>query len=562
MIDSAENVAEGAELRADICIVGAGAAGISLALALGGVGLQVLLLEGGLEQPDAASQDLYDGEVADPAMHSPPRHYRSRQLGGATTIWGGRCVPFDPQDFEPRAAVPHSGWPIDRREVERFLPAANRLLEAGVAVYQASGALGSASPPMLARAPGLRLTVDGLERFSCPTNFGTRYRGRLQRMPGLRLLTGANCTRIALQPGAGAVRALEFSTLAGRRFGVVAQVAVLAVGGLETPRLLLASNDVLGSGVGNAHDVVGRYYMCHLAGSVGNLTLDGRPEQVRHGYELTTEGVYCRRRIALTAETQARLGVANMVARLHFPAVANPSHRSSVLSGIFLVRRLLSHEYSRRVANADEVGPWARTRHLANILRYPHDAASFLVHWTLQRKLASRKFPSVILKNRNNRFSLEVNAEQAPLAESRVTLIDRRDPLGTPRLRVDWRYSESDIDSVARSLEVIAEEFAATGAGSFEFDRTTLRDDLTRYGAYGGHHIGTARMGNDPRTSVVDADARVHGVQNLYVAGSAVFPTSSQANPTLVLVALALRLGQHLAERLTGRPHDVAEAVA
>ncbi|MCU0919742.1 MAG: GMC oxidoreductase, partial [Burkholderiaceae bacterium] len=550
MIDRGESVAEGQQLNADVCVVGAGPVGIGLTLALAGSGLQVLLLEGGQETPDPAAQDLYEGEVADEALHCPPVRYRMRQFGGATTTWGGRCVPLDPHDFESRPAMPGSGWPIRHQDLTRFYPAANALCEAGDFEYTAARAFAPGTPPMFGIAPGPRVTVEGLERFSCPTDFGRRYKERLRRAAGVQVLIGANCTHIGLNPDGGAVRVLQVATLSGRRFTVAARTVVLAVGGLETARLLLASNDVHRLGVGNLHDVVGRYYMCHLAGSVGSLVLPGPPAAVRHGYERSPEGVYCRRRIALTPAAQSALGVGNMVARMHFPAVADPSHHSSVLSGIFLTRRLLSYEYSRRVANPGEGGRWAHLRHIGNIVRYPHDAAGFLAHWFLQRTVATRKFPSVILKNRNNRFSLELNAEQRALADSRVTLIDARDALGVPRLRVDWRYADSDIESARRTLQAIADEFAATGAGTLTFDAASLRADLTRYGAYGGHHIGTTRMGNDPTTSVVDANARVHGIGNLYVAGSAVFPSSSQANPTLAAIALALRLAEHLAQSL------------
>jgi choline dehydrogenase-like flavoprotein len=189
-------------------------------------------------------------------------------------------------------------------------------------------------------------------------------------------------------------------------------------------------------------------------------------------------------------------------------------------------------------------------RHLRNVLADPLDTAAFLAHWVTRRTLAQRKFPSVILRNRSNRFSLEVHGEQAPRADSRVTLTDKVDALGMPQLRIDWRYGADDIASVDRTLALVASELERTGAGRLEVDRDTLEEDLLRFGAYGGHHIGTARMGTDPRTSVVDADCRVHSVRDLYVAGSAAFPTSSQANPTLTLIALSLRLGKHLGERL------------
>jgi choline dehydrogenase-like flavoprotein len=123
---------------------------------------------------------------------------------------------------------------------------------------------------------------------------------------------------------------------------------------------------------------------------------------------------------------------------------------------------------------------------------------------------------------------------------------DDLDSLGLPRIRVDWRYAAGDVDTVSRALALLAEDVSNSGVGSFEYDPTSVEAEMTRYGAYGGHHIGTARMGTDPRHSVVDADCRVHGVDNLYIAGAATFPTSGQANPTLTLVALAARLAAHL----------------
>jgi choline dehydrogenase-like flavoprotein len=206
--------------------------------------------------------------------------------------------------------------------------------------------------------------------------------------------------------------------------------------------------------------------------------------------------------------------------------------------------------------------PEVLAAHLWNVVRDPFDTAGFLAHWLRKRTFAQRKFPSVILRNRTNRFSLEVQSEQQPLASSRVTLAREIDALGMRKLRVDWRYCLADIESVARTLDLIAAELARTGVGRFEYDPDTLEEDLLRYGAYGGHHIGTARMGTHPKTSVVDADCRVHTVDNLYVAGSAVFPTSSQANPTLTILALSLRLADRLAQRLQPRRAAAEEVFA
>ena len=550
MIEEASGIENGVCLRTDVCIVGGGPAGISLALDLSERGISVVLLESGHFKFDPTTQSLYEGEVADEQMHSPPDKYRQRRLGGSSSIWGGRCMPMDPIDFETRSQVQQSGWPISYEDLLPYYPAANSLVEAGNFSYEADEALGATAPPMIQGFNSSQIRTTGLERFSCPTNFGKRYLNRLQLAPGVRVLLGANCTGLRLQADARSLKTVDVATLAGKRFSVAARATVVASGGLETARLMLASNDVSPAGVGNQHDVVGRYYMCHIAGNVGMLTLNGPTSGVRHGYEMSPEGIYCRRRLAVSPEEQRRRGLANAVARLHFPRITDPAHRNGVLSGLFLARRLISYEYGKRLNDGNPSSTAAYSRHLFNVVSDPLDMSAFLLHWLTKRTLASRKFPSIILRNRTNRFSLEMHGEQAPLPSSRVTLIDRTDVLGMRKLCVDWRYCSADIESLRGTLDLMAQEFESSGIGKFEYQSETLEEDLTRFGAYGGHHIGTARMGHDPRSSVVNLDCRVHSVDNLYVAGSAVFPTSSQANPTLTLVALALRLGNSLAHRL------------
>ena len=550
MISQADDVQGGSRLQADVCIVGAGPAGIALALALSEQGHSVLLLESGQLQAHAPTQALCEGEVADERLHSPPGKYRQRRLGGSTAIWGGRCMPFDPIDFETRSYIPHSGWPLSYDDLLPYYPRANSLAEAGRFIYDASDALAPEAGPMIAGFDSSRILTNGLERFSCPTHFGDRYARRLEIAPNVQVLLGANCTAVRLQADGRAVRELEIRTLAGTHFRVTPNTTVLAMGGLETARLLLASQDVVPQGVGNQHDVVGRYYMCHIAGNVGTLTVHGPVGNVRHGYEISPEGIYCRRRLSVAAHEQKRLGLANAVARLHFPRITDPAHRNGVLSGLFLARKLISYEYGKRLNDGHSTGAGTYARHLLNVVADPLDTTAFLTHWLARRSFAERKFPSVILRNRTNRFSLEIHGEQIPQAHSRVTLAGTVDALGMPRLRVDWRYSQTDIDSVRGTLDVMAEEFARSGKARLEYNRQTLEDDLVRFGAYGGHHIGTARMGNDVRTSVVNADCQVHSVHNLFVAGSAVFPTSSQANPTLTLIAMSLRLADMLSRRL------------
>ena len=546
MIIDARDLPDGATLSADVCIVGAGAAGISMALELAKGSIEVLVLESGGLRPEKATQELYSGTVADERLHSPPDTYRQRRFGGTTTIWGGRCIPLDPIDFERRDYMPNSGWPIDLSALMPYYPEANRLCEAGEFTYSAAAAFHRPLRPMIEGFESPLFTTDTLERFSCPTDFGARYGRRLRAAPNVRVVLHANVTRIQLDAAGVRVESLAVRTLEGKSLEAIAQQVVLAAGGLEVARLLLASRDVQSGGIGNGRDVVGRYYMCHLAGTIGALAVDKPLGSVWNGYDLSDEGVYCRRRIALSPDAQREHRLGNFIARLHHPRITDPEHRNAILSLLFLAKFVIPYEYGKRLHGGEPATLRMWLQHLRNVATGPFDAAGFAWHMLKDRRLAERKFPSIIIKPKANLFSLDFHAEQQPAAESRVELMRDVDALGMPKLRVDWRYTPVDVDTVSRSIALLAREIERTGVGAFTYDPADIEFEMTRYGAYGGHHIGTARMGTDPAHSVVDPDCRVHGVSNLSIASCAVFPTSSQANPTLTVVALALRLAARL----------------
>ena len=549
MISDTLGVADGHAIESEICIVGAGAAGITLAQKLIGTGRDVLLLEAGGLKPEAQIQQLYAGEVANERLHSPPDRYRQHRFGGTTTIWGGRCMPFDAIDFAARDYVPHSGWPFGLETLLPYYPEANRLCEAGRFAYRAGEAFAAPLPPLVAGFDSQDFSTDTLERFSCPTDFGLRYGARLAAAANVRVLLHANVTAIRLDANAGGVTELQVRDLHGKTLTVRARRYVLATGGLEVARLLLSNRDVQPQGIGNDHDVVGRFYMCHIAGTIGRIQIDGPISNVYYGYNISEEGVYCRRRLALRPDTQYTKRLGNFVARLHHPRISDPAHHNAVLSLLYLAKFIIPYEYGKRLHGGDSVSFGAWLRHVANVVAAPHDATAFALHMLRDRKLAARKFPSIIIRPRRNLYSLDFHAEQQPNPSSRVELSDRVDALGVPQLKIDWRYTEGDVDTVSRSLELLMHALGRSGVGSFDYDAQSVEAEMTRYGAYGGHHIGTARMGSDPRSSVVDADGKVHGVRNLYVAGSATFPTSSHANPTLTIVAMSLRLADHLATK-------------
>lgn len=554
MIDDAVDLPDQSSLKADLCIVGAGAAGITLALGLIDSGLEVLLLESGGTEPEDDTQSLYGGSVADERMHSPPDRYRQRRLGGSTTIWGGRCMPFDPIDFEPRDFVAHSGWPFGPEALAPYYPQANRICEAGEFQYRAGAAFDRPIPPVIPGFASEHFSFDTLERFSCPTDFAARYQHKLRGAKNLRVLLHANVTALHTDASGKTVQRATVKTLSGKIFEATAARWVLAAGGLEVARLLLASRDASSAGIGNAHDVVGRYYMCHVAGTLSTIRLAAASKTVHHGYDVSDEGIYCRRRLALKPEVQRRERLANFVGRLHHPRITDPSHRTGVLSLLYLAKMFIPYEYGKRLHGEERFSFGTWLKHVRNVVLDPFRTFAFAWHLFRDRKLADRKFPSIIVEPKAPIYSLDFHAEQHPNPESRVTLSDEVDALGMPRIRIDWRYTEADVDTCRRAIALLAKDFETSGVGRFEYQEQDVETEMTRYGAYGGHHIGTARMGTDPATSVVDADGRVHGVDNLYVAGSAVFPTSSQANPTLTIVAMALRLADHLRKPVSQVP--------
>lgn len=388
--------------------------------------------------------------------------------------------------------------------------------------------------------------VNGIERFSCPTDFGTRYQARLRAAENVRVLLRATATKLHASADGSRIDRVQVRNSHDLRFTVAADQFVLAMGGIETPRLLLTSDDVHTRGIGNANDLVGRFYMCHVAGTMGSLRVNGPADMVWHGYDRAPDGTYCRRRIALRPDVQARLGLGNVVYRLHHPRISDPQHRTGPLSAIFLAQKFISYEYAKRLVGEAGAGTW--WRHGLNAVTDPVSTLRFLSHWARHRTLAERKFPSVIIRPRTNLFSLDFHAEQVPNPDSRIGLGSAVDRFGNRQVRIDWRYSRQDVETVERSFALLRDDLAAQSIGTLALapDEPDVETTVHRDGAYGGHHIGTVRMGSSPTNEVVGPDGQVFNVNNLFLAGSGVFPTSSQANPTLTIVAMALRLAKHL----------------
>lgn len=552
MILDAQTLPDGTELFGDICIVGSGPAGLSLAARLAHSGHSALLVEAGGIKRRGRDQELYRGEVADPGLrHASLHRYRERHLGGTSAIWGGRCIPFDPIDFAQRDYVPESGWPFAIETLDASYREALDYCEAGAWEYQAARALPSDPRSLI---PGLSsddFITDAVERFSRPTDFSRRFGGLLKTSRSIQVLLNANVVDILTDHDGRVVEGLDIRTFAPGRLTARAGLFVLAAGGLETTRLLL--NGCIARrggggrrGLGNQGGALGRFYMSHLRGTIGTLTLDGAPDQVAHGYGTSPDGIYCRRILRLSEAAQRREGILNSLFRLHHPPIVDPTHRNGILSAVFLVKNTLLPEY-RPLLRDQAVTPGLIARHIRNLIIDAPAVTAFGADWLRRRTLASRKLPSVALRARNNAYRLEFQSEQAPNRASCVTLSDATDAFGLRRLRVDWRTTDLDVATVIRAYELLGDAVARSGAGTLRFDRESIAAEILLEGPIGGHHLGTTRMAAQPADGVVDPDCRVFGTANLYVAGGSVFPTSGQANPTLTIVALAIRLADHLA---------------
>ncbi|HEY9877248.1 MAG TPA: GMC family oxidoreductase [Leptolyngbyaceae cyanobacterium] len=529
----------------DVCIIGSGPAGISLARELINQDIQVCLLESGGPYPDAQIQELADGFSMGEPIH-PPIDVCTRQLGGNSNAWvikigndqiGVRYAPLDEIDFEKRDWMPNSGWPFDKSHLNSYYERAQEVCQTGPFAYR---------PDSWENNQAKRLPLDEDRIETAMFEFGPRkaffqqYKEEIVGSKNITIYSNATVVEIEANEACKTATRVRVACLSGKQFWVSAKVFVLACGGFENARLLLMSNQQHTAGLGNQHDVVGRYFNDHPI-VYGGQFVPADPDL------FNKTALYDLRRIN------------------GFPAMGyiKPSQKALRREELLNLSAIFFPRPSQRQADAVE-----SFKHLAKSAlgkQFPQELPSHLLKTFLGLDYvtkavylaATKKQPlmpglhqggwSKLPKNQNRFESFEIihQIEQSPEPSNRVMLSRERDILGCPKLEVHWRWSQDDAERIRRGQLLIAKELYRAGLGNFHVEH---EDGIPKIGCPSGSHhlIGTTRMHNNPNQGVVDADCRVHGLSNLYIAGSSVFPTGGYANPTLTIVALSLRLGDLL----------------
>jgi choline dehydrogenase-like flavoprotein len=550
------------ELSADIVIIGGGPAGLTIAKEFFDTGVSVLILESGLidetpdhtalcelesvgdlrSEPQKLKRAEFHGEsLASWTDESQPYGVRCRLLGGATHAWAGKSAPFDRTDFAQRPWVAHSGWPVTYDELQPYIRRAEAVLNLSLVAPKPAIQTGTLNSFYWQFA---RSRLDPLDVM----RFGPEF--RTYEADNVTVLLDATVKDIRLSEDGARFDGLSVTGVCGRAVTVKAPTAILAAGGIENPRLLLASRGQHASGIGNAHDQVGRYLMDHPGARVGRFRVeDIGPINKRFGFQ----GVNYEGRmhmfmhgLAIDPAVQEREGLLNTA--IYFMPQRAPDDPWDAL------KRLLKRQSENAAQDIKSVISGGQLVvagvGMKALPKLPGAIRNLIVNAAIRfnPNFVVEEFETQGLPHKLTGVSIDAITENAPNPDSRVTLSSTAvDRFGVPKALVDWRLSRQDRHSLARVAQLCAELLPALGLPTPQLESWITQGALdTAVIIDMAHTAGTTRMSATPQTGVVDAQCQVHGVSGLYIAGSSVFPTSGHANPTLMILSLAIRLADHL----------------
>lgn len=529
MLIDARSVEDNKQYSCDVCVVGSGPAGIALVDRLRTSGLHVILLESGGFNLELSTQNLYRGQL-DGHPYFRLDACRWRLFGGTSARWGGWCRPLEAYDYDKRDWLPLSGWPIQARDLLPFHEDAAKLFELPNARFD----MGSWQQRLPKQMPLQGSAFESIVfQHSPETDFGLTYKDRIVAADNITTFIHANLIDIRLAAGTQRVESLSVGALNGRRFTVRPKFTVLAAGGIENARLLLAANKDRANGLGNENDMVGRCFMEHLHVPVGHILTNGKPNWDQNYFakaafsDVILRGVLTPTAKAMAENQYLTTSIAIEKAAFSFgtPYVGWPP---PITFGP--VKFYRAHKRGA-------LGP----------------AVEYCKHTTervesVLRRIATKRISTAAKKRAGNAgphdeiYSVYFRAEQAPNPSNRITLTDDKDALGVPRLKLTWEVKPIDRAGVDGWLATLDQTLQQRNMGRIIYPQGDWVDQVIG----GPHHMGATRMSADPKDGVVDGDCKVHTVDNLYVAGSSVFTTSGYVNPTYSLVLLALRLADHL----------------
>jgi choline dehydrogenase-like flavoprotein len=501
----ARKIAAGTVLNADVCIIGAGPAGIALARDFLGTKTHILILESGGPRPEKRIQKLNDGRVFGDS-YAGMRRSRRRAIGGTTHLWntavggakGAKYVPLDPCDFGKRGDRPQGGWPFDYFHLEPFYRRAQAFCRLGPLRYEGEDWY-DGKPRGLPLGEGLTTRV---YQFGGGDIFTRLYPAEIHAADNFTLCHHATVCSLETDARGENVVTANLTSLSEGQLRARAKIFVLAAGAIENARLLLLVKG-RAEALGNRHGWVGRCFMEHLRDYA--LTLIPRSPELfdRAGFydaHSAPDGTLIGGRIAIAESALLNNGLPNASITL-FPRLKRGPYNGRLLRRLWqLAGRQSSMGYG-----------WSRVEDL------------------------SRQCDA---------FQLLVNLEQRADPENRVVLAQKRDFFGVQRAELHWRWRAEEQAELEKLRRLLAAGLENPGLGRVEI-RSGQRPDPNSH-----HHAGTTRMSEDPRYGVVDGDGRVHETDNLYVTGASIFPSAGFANPTLTIVALALRLADHLKQRI------------